>query len=309
MIQLPGGLACSSNVYYLALALSTVATLYLLYHAFSRLRRARWVEDTPTSRIRSAAQGLVELCGRVDAGGHAPLISPLGGEPCLWYRFRVEEYRRSGRNQQWQTVETGQSDRPFVLRDATGECWVLPQGAEVHPRQRRRWEGRQRWPLSHNSGSSLLGAMLGRRYRYTEEYLRQDDLLYALGWFHSHSGGAAPVDAQRVARQIISSWKADYADLLARFDRNRDGQLDMQEWQQVRAGAASEARRRAAATATAALQHQLGKPPYRGLPFLLSDQHEQHLSRHLRRQSRWSLAGMLIAAAVAGWLWLGLLAA
>ena len=60
----------------------------------------------------------------------------------------------------------------------------------------------------------------------------------------------------------------------------------------------------------AALQpvvHSLGKPPYRGLPFVLSDHHEEQLSRKLRRQSVGSLLGMLLAGAAAGWLWLGLL--
>ena len=309
MIPLPGGLVVPSHFFYLALALSSAAALWLMYRTFSRLRRARWVEDTPTSRIRSAAQGLVELCGEADAGGHEPLISPLGGEPCLWYRFRVEEYQRSGRNRQWRTVEQGQSDRPFVLRDETGECWILPEGADIHPRLRRRWEGPHRWPLSRTGGTGMLATVFGRRYRYTEECLRQDDLLYALGWFQSRGGGGEPVDAQRVARQIISNWKADYPDLLARFDRNRDGQLDTQEWQQVRVAAANEARRQVRTAASAPVVHSLGKPPYRGLPFLLSDHHEEHLSRHLRRQSGWSLFGMLVAGTLAGWLWLGLLTA
>ena len=307
MIQLPGGLVYSSNFYFIALALSTAATLWLLYRTFSRLRRARWVEDTPTSRIRSAAQGLVELHGQVDGGGHEPLISPLAGQPCLWYRFQVEEYRRSGRNRQWRTVQKGQSDRPFLLRDATGECWIMPGGAEVHPRLRKRWEGNRLWPLAHTAQTSVLGSLLGRRYRYTEEWLRQDDVLYALGWCESRGGGREVVDTQRVARQLISDWKADYPDLLARFDRNRDGQLDQQEWRQVQAAAASEAQRQARSGAVQPVVHSLSKPPYRGLPFLLSDHHEEQLSRRLRRQSGWSLAGMLFAGGVAGWLWLALL--
>lgn len=306
MIQVPGGLMISSQAYLIALTLSSLTTLWLLYRAFSRLRRARWVEDTPTSRIRSAAQGLVELCGWADGGKHEPLISPLAGQACLWYRFSVEEYRGSGRNRRWHTVEKGQSDRPFVLRDATGECWIMPSGAEVHPRLRKRWEGNRRWPLSHAVQTRMLGSLLGRRYRYTEEYLQQEDLLYALGWFESRGGGHEAVDSQRVARQIISDWKADYPDLLARFDRNGDGQLDQQEWQQVQAAAATEAQRQASQASVQPLIHRLSKPPYRGLPFLLSDRHEEDLSRRLRRQSIWSLLGMLVGGAIAGWLWLGL---
>lgn len=307
MIHLPGGLVIASNFYFIALGLSSLLTLWLLYRTFSRLRRARWVEDTPTSRIRSAAQGLVELKGHVDAGGHEPLISPLSGKSCLWYRFMVEEYRGSGRNRQWRTVEKGLSDRPFILRDATGDCWIMPEDAEVHPRLRKRWEGNRRWPLSGSVQGGVLGMLIGRRYRYTEEWLQQDDLLYALGWFESRGGGGEMPDTQRVARQLISSWKADYPDLLARFDRNRDGQLDAQEWRQVQAAAASEAQRQARDAAVRPPVHSLSKPPYKGLPFLLSDHHEEQLSKRLRRQSGWSMLGMLIAGGAAGWLWLALL--
>ena len=306
MIGLPGGMLVTSPVYFIALGISSSATLWLLYRTFSRLRRARWVEDTPTSRIRSAAQGLVELHGSADAGGHVPLLSPLAAQPCLWYRFCVEEYRGSGRNRRWQIVERGSSDRPFVLRDNTGECWIQPLGAEVHPRTRKRWEGSRRWPLGTGPQTRLLGSLLGRRYRYTEEYLQQDDLLYALGWFESRGGGRDGLDSQRTARRIISSWKADYPDLLARFDRNGDGQLDQQEWQQVRAAAASEAQRQVSNAPMQPVVCTLGRPPYRGLPFLLSDHHEDNLSRSLRRQSIGSLLGMLISAVIAGWLWLAL---
>src|SRR5690554_4735920 len=109
MIELPGGLMLPNHYYGIALAATSLLALWLLYRTFSRLRRARWVEDTPTSLIRSAAQGLVELNGWADAGGHQPLLSPLAGQTCLWYRFTVEEYRGDGRNRRWQVVERGQS--------------------------------------------------------------------------------------------------------------------------------------------------------------------------------------------------------
>ncbi|WP_285275183.1 GIDE domain-containing protein [Halopseudomonas bauzanensis] len=307
MIDLYGVFLVSRGAHAVFTGISSVLTLWLLYRMFTRLRRARWVEDTPTSKIRSAAQGLVELVGQVEAGGHAPLLSPLSGRPCLWYRFTVEELQRRGRNTEWRTVERGSSDRPFLLGDGTGTCWVQPAAAEVHPRQRRRWEGNRRWPLGHKTQTGVLGALLGRRYRYTEEWLHEGDQLYALGWFESRGGGREAMDAQSIARQIISRWKADYPDLLARFDRNGDGQLDQAEWEGVRVAAAREAQQQIRSAGEAPALHLLVKPPHKGLPFLLSDHHEEQLSQRLRRQSGWSLAGMLLAGGVAAWLWLALL--
>lgn len=307
MIDVHGLMWLSSGHFFLLTGLCSALTLLALYRMLTRLRRARWVEDTPTSRVRSAAQGLVELKGQLDAGGHAPLISPLGEVDCLWYRFSIEEYRRVGKSSRWQLVERGVSERPFLLRDETGTCWIDPRGAEVHPRQRRRWEGRQRWPAGHGLRTGLLSGLIGSRYRYTEEWFSETETLYALGWFQSRGGGREAVDVTSVARQVISQWKADYPDLLARFDRDRDGELDLQEWEQVRQAAGHEAQRQIRLSDSAPVVHVLGKPQVRGLPFMLSDHHEEHLSQRLRRQSGWSLCGLIIGGLASGTLWLALL--
>lgn len=309
MINVHGLMWLPQAHFFLLLVLSSALTLYTLYRMFTRLRRARWIEDTPTSRIRSAAQGLVELKGALDAGGHAPLISPLSEIECLWYRFRVEEYRRSGKSSKWKTVEQGVSERPFLLLDETGSCWVDPKGAQVHPRQRKRWEGRRRWPAGHALRTGLLGGLIGSRYRYTEEWFAAGEILYALGWFQSRGGGREATDGQSVARKVLSQWKADYPDLLSRFDRNRDGELDMQEWERVREAAAQEAARQIQVTDQAPVVHMMAKPQHSGLPFLLSDHHEEHLSQRLRRQSLWSLAGLVVVGLFSGSLWLALLSA
>ena len=47
------------------------------WFAFRWLHIARMIEDTPTSRIRSAAQGYVELAGRCRALGSTPNLAPL----------------------------------------------------------------------------------------------------------------------------------------------------------------------------------------------------------------------------------------
>lgn len=294
--------------FLIALALSSLGALYALYRMLTRLRRARWVEDTPTSRIRSAAQGLVELKGQVEAGGYAPLISPLAEVNCLWYRFRVEEYRRSGKSSQWRTIEQGVSERPFLLRDETGSCWINPKGAQVHPRQRQRWEGRRRWPAGHGLRTGLLGGLIGSRYRYTEEWFAEGETLYALGWFQSRGGGREASDADAVSRQLISQWKAEYPDLLSRFDDNNDGRLDPQEWDRVRGAAQQEAARHIRLAGQSPAVHLLAKPAVRGLPFLLSDHHEEQLSQQLRRQSGWSLFGLMAAGLISGSLWLALIA-
>ena len=61
MIDVHGVLLLSPANYYLLSSIITAVALACLYFMLTRLRRARWLEDTPTSKVRSAAQGLVEL--------------------------------------------------------------------------------------------------------------------------------------------------------------------------------------------------------------------------------------------------------
>ena len=91
---------------------------------------ARQLRAAPTVPVAKAAamaragrlSGLVALRGRARALPDAvPLISP-DGELCLWFKHGeqfVHQYSASD------------SVRPFLLADDSGECIVLPAGAEV----------------------------------------------------------------------------------------------------------------------------------------------------------------------------------
>lgn len=308
MIAVHDFLLLPMAVYLIATGVTTLAALWMAYGMFRQLRLARWVEDTPTSKVRSAAQGLVELTGQLVAGDQPPLHSPLTGEPCLWYRFRVEEYRSGGSagGSNWRQIDQGVSSQPLLLQDDTGSCWIVPVDAEVHPHLRRRWEGNHRWPLESPRSGNLLGSLFGRRYRYTEERLYEGEQLYALGWFESRGGGREAGDPRRLAGQIIRHWKADYASLLARFDRNKDGRLDQQEWERVQAAASAQAQEQLRSTTRTPVQHVLNRPPHKGLPFILSTHPEEYLSRRLRRQSGWRLLGLTVTGSLAAWFWLAL---
>ena len=59
-------------------------------------RRARALEDTPASRIRSASQGYVEFSGHARALPGEPVVSPLTGRRCVWWQYRVEQRRTVG---------------------------------------------------------------------------------------------------------------------------------------------------------------------------------------------------------------------
>ncbi|MBW4048862.1 MAG: hypothetical protein HIU89_13325 [Proteobacteria bacterium] len=150
---------------------------------FFRLqRRRRLMEDIPTARIRSAAQGYVELSGRVQRPD-VPLHSPLTATPCAWWRFRIERRKSEGRNAGWELEQRGVSEAQFWLDDESGRCVVDPAGAEVRARNHRSWVGATPVLVPEAPGTTIWSG--DAEHRYTEELILPGDTLYALGQFTS----------------------------------------------------------------------------------------------------------------------------
>ncbi|MCQ4260623.1 E3 ubiquitin ligase family protein [Stutzerimonas stutzeri] len=253
----------------------------------TRWSKVRHLLDTPTSRIRSAAQGYVELAGVLREWDDAPpLFAPLTGKACLWWRYRIEEYRAGGNRSTWRIIEQGTSDGLLRLSDSTGECLVDPRGAEVLPARYDRWTGDLRHPRGVPHRGALAWLTGHRKYRYVEERLHADEPLYAIGDFRTNGGGRQGLDVHVAQREVVREWKEDYAGLLQRFDNNRDGQLDQAEWSRVRLAASLEAQNRHRLAGTEAAEHRLMRPG-EGLPFVLSSHGEEVLARRYR----WHAAG------------------
>ena len=284
---------------YLALAFSGVVALASGGASFARLRRARIIEDTPTSKIRSAHQGYVELIGIAKEDGGVPVFSPLSQTPCLWYRFKVEEYRRSGKNSRWHVLRKGSSDAPFMMEDGTGTCFLFPEGAEVRSHRRKQWRGSSRLPVASEAAESLFS--LGGRYRFTEELLQHDDPIYALGEFGSHHPPNPETLASEAQGRILNEWKQNYQSLLNRFDRDGDGQLDLAEWELARAEALRKARRELDKNPPMTVIHSMAATGDRRRPYIIATSAPKVLSRRFR----WQALGLCLVslAALAALVW------
>lgn len=264
----------------------------------SRWSRMRHLLDTPTSRIRSAAQGYVELVGVLrNLEDVPPLAAPLTAKPCLWWRYRIEEYRGAGKRSSWRIVEQGCSEGLLRLADATGDCLIDPRGARVLPARRDCWNGDLRHPRGLPSRGVLAWLTGHRRYRYTEERLHADEPLYAIGEFRTRGGGRQGLDLQAAQGQVVCEWKKDYARLLQRFDNNRDGLLDQAEWSRVRLAASLEAQDRHRLASGQPAEHLLMRPT-EGLPFVLSSHGEEVLARRYR----WHAAGGAVLCLAGAWM-------
>ena len=272
------------------------------WYAFRWLHIAREIEDTPTSRIRSAAQGYVELAGRCRALDGTRNISPLTQRPCVWWRYRIQQKVESGpvgkRRQGWKTVNSGRSEQPFQLDDGTGSCIVQPAGAEVVTGESLTWYGDTPWP-TQAPGSGLLRSQ-GHGYRYFEERIYEHEQVYALGQFRSHSG-AARRDTQAEVTALLAEWKQDQAQLAERFDRDGDGKVSLGEWEHAREEARRTVTERHLERPVQPALHVLGRPDG-GRLFLIAALPEGEIARKYRRRALLAFVGFVAATYALGWL-------
>ncbi len=280
------------------------AAVYSFWYTFNSWRKNRVIEDTPTSRVRSAAQGYVELSGRGILPPGAKNTGPLSGIPCVWWRYRVEQRRR--RNGRGQLPVSDTSQVPFLLDDGTGQCLIDPRGANVFPGVTDVWYGPEEWPRGPpppNPGG-LLGwlsrAFASGDYRYIEHRLPLNEHVYAIGAFHS-VGGVGAVDTEAAMTEVLREWKKDQPALLARFDTNHDGTLSHAEWERARAAARQQVIEAQAAEMPRPTVHVLTEPGD-GRAFLLAASDGESLAQRFRARAFAGVGGFVAASAALTWM-------
>lgn len=281
-------------------AFAGVGALVSLWRSLVSLDRARHIEDVPTSRVRSAAQGYVELVG-IAHPDQASLKAPLTGKTCLWYDFCIERYTRTGKTHSWRTVRRGRSEHSFFLRDETGDCHLHPDGADILPLQKQRWYGNTERPMTYG-GSGGSGVLFGSgRYRYTERRISEGDPIYALGLFQTLQPDSPEKQTEMQMTELLAEWKKDHRRLLDRFDSNQDGEIDMKEWESARQHAARQARNYVLARYDGEQIHVLAKPPGRRQHFIIACKNPRRLVRNYRLKGWGLLALCVVLSGVCAW--------
>jgi hypothetical protein len=292
------------KIWLLMLGLAAAA-VYSFWTACKSWARNRTLEDTPTSRIRSAAQGYVELSGRGVLPPKAATKGPLTGIPCTWWRYKIEERSRAGRSRSWSTIDSGTSEAPFLLDDGTAQCLVDPRGAEVFPGASDVWYGPSEWPeVRIPKGTGLFGWLVDAcatdNYRYTEHRLQPNEHVCALGVFRS-VGGVDAADPDDAVAEMLHQWKLDQAALLARFDKDHDGILNGAEWEQARAAARQQVLEKRAAAPLPPSVNVLGNPAD-GRAFLLAVSDGESLAQRFRRRALAGVGGFVGSSAALTWM-------
>ena len=273
-----------------------IVSIVSFYFAFRFFKRARIIEDTPTSKIRSAAQGYVELKGH-GALMEGPVITgPYSRKTCTWYSYKVEKLGEKHSR----VIESGSSDELFVLEGKTGRCVIDPEGAHVTPTVKNVWYSSSYPPGRLSSNSGFINLM-GGRYRYTERRMHPGDTLYAIGWFKSVGGYNETFNTRDDVRQLIARWKTDPA-IVRKFDKNNDGEIDMQEWEDLRKSAQHEVRNQQAQRSVKPPTHIMTKPDDSGHPFLLSSIPQHQLTKRFRLYAAGCFTLFLLSGGFSVWM-------
>ena len=239
-------------------------------------RRLRIIDDTPTSNIAAAAQGYAEISGRCESIPGDPTLAPYSQLPCVWCRYVME----ARTNNKWVRREHGETDASFLLVDATGRCVVDPAGGEIITDTKDTW----------TEGDC----------RFTEWKINQHSTVYVLGEFRTLSHQPSAYDKDSDISALLAEWKHDHAALLARFDRNHDGTIDLDEWEQARSAARAEVeknyREMQAAPELSGMQ-----APTDGRPYLISNLSQRQLAGKYRLWIGVHLIIFIAAMAGLGW--------
>lgn len=143
----------------------------------------------PAVPVALAQAGQVALRGRAQAlPGAAPLTSP-DGVACLWFKHSQQAMHQ---------YNASDSVRPFLLVDDTGQCIVLPAGADVtgSSRQLPQSDVKQLPEVKDITGTGTGG------YGTGERLLREGDDIHVVGWFTPASAEA--MDLQMQAARLIA---------------------------------------------------------------------------------------------------------
>jgi len=240
-----------------------VAAVPLLWGGFHFIRLKRRIENTPTSKVRSVAMGLVEVHGRTQR--LYALVAPMTQSACVWYRLR--KYRKY-KNNNWKLVkEVNSSHVPFQVDDGTGRVIVDPAGSTVKSRvQQTGFPGQS--PLTFTAFDSGYG----EEEKWIEEVIYEGTSLYILGYAQPLREGRMSLRERAMIK--LRQLKLD-PQAMHRYDTDGDGVIDETEWQAARNDAKREAMHDHLAEGNARKRQEehvvIGKDPHHSLPFIITE--------------------------------------
>jgi hypothetical protein len=173
------------------------------------------VQNTPTSKVRSAAVGLAELFGKVSLKDE--FVSPISNAKCAYYLIKCEYYQQRRKNSDWVTFYTDLKMSRFFLEDETGKMLIEPKEAELDVPKDFEWtghltdkgffglipqkkldEGILAYLEANPEVKSRFMNHSGKNFRVSESYLAENDRVYVLGNVTPLEGASSSVSHENL---------------------------------------------------------------------------------------------------------------
>jgi len=194
-------------------AVAMAGGLYFFFLGFQLLARKRLLLTTPTSKVRSAALGLVEVNGMA-AGPHT-MPAPITGKACFLYHTTAWQ-QRAGKKEEWEKIADETLHLPFFIDDGTGQLLIEPLGADLDLRRDFREEYASFFSSNLNDVPPRVSVFLSRhgivparRVRIEERLIRPENALFVAGTLAENPGievrPFSPRDVRIEARNERSS--------------------------------------------------------------------------------------------------------
>ena len=229
-------------------AIGAVMGVVWFFKGFKELKTKRTIQNIPTSKIETGAVGTnVEIKGNIVAEKEKMETAPISGQQCALYHIEIQKELRRKNSTYWKTIDRFFSHEGFYVDDQSGaNALVLVEGAHIN----REGKTQDFYVNSNNFDEmpDLLRKALtanqnklkrfklkkkswlfSSKYRLLEWCFRPNEEVYVLG--HAESGLRLHKIKKPKMKYFLQAKKAIQKDkkLAARFDSNRDGQLDFNE--------------------------------------------------------------------------------
>lgn len=158
---------------------------FIFYNKFKKIHDL--IKNTQTSKITTLKKGFYEIKGKV-AKLDEQLESPYSEQPCVYYKFKVEQERSSGKNSHWDTIINDEKFVPFAVEDSSGKAIIDLRNAQLKFYKDVK-EKSGFWNSASDNMEQTL-AMYGKtskswifekNLRYHETYLEEGDEVYVIG--------------------------------------------------------------------------------------------------------------------------------
>lgn len=177
----------------LVIVVFSLAAYGTMKKLFDLLRMLRIIRNTPTSKIRSASQGYVELSGRPKPIKKY-LKSIFSATDCVWYSCKIEEKtpkfdnNRKQNGYEWKEIFNENSDgKVFKLQDGTGECIIIPFEGDSLNTNNGKYIDYHSLNVKYMdiTKKQYLKSKIKKSgtYRYYEDLITGKDIIFSLGEF------------------------------------------------------------------------------------------------------------------------------